>query len=129
MRLTYKIFDTSTFSLQRRRRFLAADNEQLIFDEIVSKASGHGLVGGDVLYTDSPHMKANANKKKFEIHTVTQTPTDYLTALEVAIDEDRIANGKAPLKEKSVDTETKTRDIKVNITDPESGYLKLLNKG
>jgi IS5 family transposase len=121
--LTDKIIDASTFSQQRRRRFLATDIEQQIFDEIVRQAIGHGLVGGDVLYTDSTHMKANANKKKFEIHTVTQTPTDYLTALEVAIDEDRIANGKAPLKEKAGDTEPKTRDIKVSTTDPDSGYL------
>ena len=121
--LTDKIIDASTFSQQRRRRFLATDIEQQIFDEIVRQAIDHGLVGGDVLYTDSTHMKANANKKKFEIHTVTQTPTDYLTALEVAIDEDRIANGKAPLKEKAADTEPKTRDIKVSTTDPESGYL------
>ena len=121
--LTDKIIDASTFSQQRRRRFLATDIEQHIFDEIVRQAIGQGLVGGDVLYTDSTHMKANANKKKFEIHTVTQTPTEYLIALEVAIDEDRIANGKAPLKEKAVDTEPKTRDIKVSTTDPESGYL------
>lgn len=121
--LTGKIIDASTFSQQRRRRFLATDIEQQIFDESVRQAIGHGLVGGDVLYTDSTHMKANANKKKFEIHTVTQTPTDYLTALEVAIDEDRIANGKAPLNEKAVDTELKTRDIKVSTTDPDSGYL------
>ena len=98
--LTDKIIDASTFSQQRRRRFLATDIEQQIFDEIVRQAIGHGLVGGDVLYTDSTHIKANANKKKFEIHTVTQTPTDYLSALEVAIDEDRIAHGKAPLKTK-----------------------------
>lgn len=121
--LTDKIIDASTFSQQRRRRFLATDIEQQIFDEIVRQAIGHGLVGGDVLYTDSTHMKANANKKKFEIHTVTQTPTDYLTALEVAIDEDRIANGKAPLKAKAGDTEPKTHDIKVSTTDPDSGYL------
>jgi IS5 family transposase len=121
--LTDKIIDASTFSQQRRRRFLATDIEQQIFDEIVRQAIGHGLVGGDVLYTDSTHIKANANKKKFEIHTVTQTPTDYLSALEVAIDEDRIAHGKAPLKEKVTEAEAKEREIKVSTTDPDSGYL------
>jgi transposase len=121
--LTDKIIDASTFSQQRRRRFLATDIEQQIFDEIVRQAIEHQLVGGDVLYTDSTHMKANANKKKFEIHTVTQTPTDYLTALESAIDEDRIAHGKAPLKTKTADAEPKEREIKVSTTDPDSGYL------
>ena len=28
------------------------------------QAIKHELLGGDVLYTDSTHMKANANKKK-----------------------------------------------------------------
>lgn len=121
--LTDKIIDASTFSQQRRRRFLATDIEQQIFDEIVRQAIRHGLVGGDVLYTDSTHIKANANKKKFDIHTVTQTPADYLSELEVAIDEDRMANGKAPLKEKAVDADAKERDIKVSTTDPDSGYL------
>ena len=121
--LTDKIIDASTFSQQRRRRFLATDIEQQIFDEIVRQAIEHQLVGGDVLYIDSTHMKANANKKKFEIHTVTQTPTDYLTALESAIDEDRIAHGKAPLKTKTADAEPKEREVKVSTTDPESGYL------
>lgn len=121
--LTDKIIDASTFSQQRRRRFLATDIEQQIFDEIVRQAIRHGLVGGDVLYTDSTHIKANANKKKFETHTVTQTPTDYLSALEVAIDEDRIAHGKAPLKIKTEDTGPKAREIKVSTTDPDSGYL------
>lgn len=121
--LTDKIIDASTFSQQRRRRFLATDIEQQIFDEIVRQAIQQGLVGGDVLYTDSTHMKANANKKKFEIHTVTQTPTDYLTALELAIDEDRIAHGKVPLKAKVEDADPKEREIKVSTTDPDSGYL------
>ncbi|MDF3014634.1 MAG: transposase [Cellvibrio sp.] len=102
---------------------MATDIEQQIFDEIVRQAIQHGLVGGDVLYTDSTHMKANANKKKFEIHTVTQTPTDYLTALEVAIDKDRIAHGKAPLKAKAEDAEPTERESKVSTTDPDSGYL------
>lgn len=121
--LTDKIIDASTFSQQRRRRFLESDIEQQIFDEIVRQAIRHNLIGGDVLYTDSTHMKANANKKKFEVHTVTDTPADYLAALEQAINEDRIAHGKAPLKEKGVDSEPKEREVKVSTTDPDSGYL------
>jgi transposase len=119
--LTDKIIDASTFSQQRRRRFLETDIEQQIFDEIVRQAITHGLIGGDVLYTDSTHMKANANKKKFDTHTVTQTPTDYLTALEVAIDDDRIAHSKAPMK--APIPEVNKREIKVSTTDPDSGYL------
>jgi transposase len=49
LRLTDSIIDASTFSQQRRRRFLEAVIEQQIFDEIVRQAIHHRLVGGDVL--------------------------------------------------------------------------------
>ena len=42
-------------------------------------------------------------------------------ALELAINEDRIAHSKAPLKEKGVDSEPKEREIKVSTTDLDSG--------
>jgi len=38
---------------------------QEIFDEIVLLAMNHKMVGGRVLFTDSTHLKANANKHKF----------------------------------------------------------------
>jgi transposase len=87
--LTDKVIDASTFSQNRRRRFLATDIEQQIFDAIVQQALDHGLVSGAVLYSDSTHLKANANKHRFEPQTVTQTPLGYLQDLVQAIDEDR----------------------------------------
>lgn len=120
-RLTDKIPDASTISQNRRRRFAGTDIEQRIFDQIVQQAIGHGLIGGRVLYTDSTHVKANANKGKFESHTVEQRPQEYLAQLNAAIDEDRIAHGKEPLKRDT--RETATRDIKVSKTDPDSGYM------
>ena len=119
--LTDKVIDASTFSQNRRRRFLATDIEQQIFDAIVQQAIDQGFVDGAVLYTDSTHLKASANKHKGESQTVTQTPVEYLQALQQAIDEDREAHGKAPLKEK--EPEQKTQEIKSSTTDPESGYL------
>lgn len=74
-----------------------------------------------VLYSDSTHLKASANKHKFESQTVTQTPVDYLQELAQAVDEDRAAHDKPPLKEKA--PEDKTQEIKASTTDPESGYL------
>jgi hypothetical protein len=41
--------------------------------------------------------------------------------LEVAIDDDRIAHGKAPMK--APIPEVNKREIKVSTTDPDSGYL------
>ena len=40
---------------------------QEIFDEIVLLAVNKGLASGTVLYTDSTHLKANANKNKFDL--------------------------------------------------------------
>src|SRR5690606_13800800 len=62
MRLTDGVFDASTLSQNRRRRFVDPRVAQDICDAIVGQAIGHGLVDGTVLYTDSTHLKANANK-------------------------------------------------------------------
>src|SRR5512139_2056333 len=78
LRLTDPVPDASTLSQNRRRRFAGTDIEQRIFDGIVEQAIEHKLIGGRVLYTDSTHLKANANKRKFELHQVEQTPAAYL---------------------------------------------------
>ena len=107
--------------MPRRYRRIGTDIEQTIFDRIVEQALGHGLIGGKVLYTDSTHIKANANKGKFEVHQVEQRPQQYLAELNAAINEDRAAQGKAPLKER--DESAPLKEIKVSKTDPESGYM------
>ena len=64
--LTEKIPDASVIWQNRLRRFNGTDIPQQIFDNIVRQAMSYGLVGGAVLYTDSTHLKANANKNKFK---------------------------------------------------------------
>lgn len=76
-RLTDKVPDASTFSQNRRRRYTDTTVYQGIFDEIVRQAIGHGMVDGRVLYTDSTHLKASANKNKFDVVQVEQTPSAY----------------------------------------------------
>lgn len=99
--LTDKIIDASTISQNRRRRFNGTDVFQQIFDNIVLQAIKHKLVSGKVLYTDSTHLKANANKKKFIEQEVERSVKDYVDELDKAIDEDRISHGKKPLKKKN----------------------------
>jgi len=55
----------STISWNRQHRFKDTEIFQDIFDEIVLQAMNHKMVGGRVLFTDSTHLKANANKNKF----------------------------------------------------------------
>lgn len=122
MRLTDKVIDASTFSQNRRRRFAEGDIEQTIFDGIVSQAIEHGLIGGRVFYTDSTHLKANANKNKHQQIEIEVTPVEYLSSLERAISQDREAHGKLPLPHEDTD-KTETKTIKVSTTDGEAGYM------
>ena len=97
LRLTDAVPDASTFSQNRRRRFAGTDIEQRIFDGIVEQAIAKKLIGGHVLYTDSTHLKASANKRHFELVEVEQTPAAYLAELDAAVDAERAAAGQKPL--------------------------------
>lgn len=94
LKLTDKVPDASTISQNRRRRFSDSAIHQEIFDVIVERAIERGLVSGEVLYTDSTHLKANANKRKFRRQQVEASTLDYLDALDAAVEEDRAEHGK-----------------------------------
>ena len=119
--LTDKIPDASTFSQNRRRRFTESTVYQEIFDEIVLQALRKKWLNGRVLYTDSTHLKASANKHKFKKKHVEASTRSYLAELEAAIDQDRKAHGKKPLKTKPETPGVK--EIKESTTDPDSGYM------
>jgi len=97
LKLTDKVPDASTLSQNRRRRFRDSDVYQKLFDEIVELAIQRGLVTGGVLYSDSTHLKASANKNKFDVVRVEVKPVEYLAQLEQAIEQDRAAEGKREL--------------------------------
>ena len=119
--LSDKIPDASTFSQNRRRRFTESMVYQEIFDEIVLQAMGKKWINGRVLYTDSTHVKASANKNKFKKAQVEASTRSYLEELESAITADRKAHGKKPLKQKELVVES--REVKQSTTDPDSGYM------
>jgi len=119
--LTDKIPDASTFSQNRRRRFTESTVYQDIFDEIVLQGIQRKLIGGRVLYTDSTHLKASANKNKFKKEQVEQSTRSYLGDLEDAIQKDRKDHGKKPLPSKP--QEPGSKEVKVSTTDPDSGYM------
>lgn len=119
--LTDKVPDASTLSQNRRRRFNDSDVYQQIFDEIVFQAMRKKLVSGHVLYTDSTHIKASANKNKHLKVKVTQERQAYMDQLDCAIEEERIKHGKKSLAPPSKAPSERT--IKQSTTDPESGYM------
>jgi transposase len=121
LKLTDKVPDASTLSQNRRRRFRDSAVYQKLFDEIVELAMKRGLVTGEVLYSDATHLKASANKNKFDVVRVEVKPVEYLAQLEQAIQQDRAAEGKGELKPRS--SAAASKEIKVSRTDKDAGYM------
>lgn len=121
LRLTEPVFDASTLSQNRRRRYNDSTVAQDIFDAIVEQAIRHGLVDGTVLYTDSTHLKANANKNRYDKAVVAKSRADYWDALDRAVEADREAHGKPPLPAKP--REPARKETKISRTDPQAGYM------
>ena len=111
--LGYNIQDTiphhSTISQNRRRRFQDSDVYRKIFDRIVLRALELNLADGKHLYTDSTHLKANANKKKFDLQEVEKSTKSYLDELDADINTDRIEHGKKELKKKHICRKSRKR--------------------
>jgi len=120
--LTDKVPDASTLSQNRIRRFNGTDVFQRIFDRIVEQAIARKLISGRVLYTDSTHLKASANKNKSINKLVAASTSAYVDQLNAAIEEERKAAGKKPLKSKE-DEVCELQNIKSSSTDPDSGFM------
>ena len=116
-----KIPDHSVFSQNRRRRFKGSTVFQEIFDEMVLLAIERKLVDGRTLYTDSTHLKADANKNRFERELVEESTRSYVDELDADVAQDRVARGKKPLE--PVERKPEQKKTKVSTTDPDSGYM------
>lgn len=121
--LTEKAPDATTLSVNRKRRFRDNNISEQIFQEILRQAIEKGLVGGQILYTDSTHVKAKANKHKKQTVTVERTPKAYLEELDAAIAKDREALNKKPFDNNDSDGAPPTKEIQQSRNDPDSGQL------
>lgn len=116
--------DATTLSVNRKRRFRDNNIAEQIFDGILRQAIEKGLVAGKVMYNDSTHVKAKANKHKKQTVTVDITPKEYMEALDAAIDEDRASLGKKPFdRNDGGPPDARAREIQQSKTDPDSGQL------
>ena len=79
-------------------------------------------VGGEILYTDSTHIKAKANKHKKATVTIEKSPKAYMEELDAAIAADRETLGKKPFDKKD-DDDPPTAEIQQSTSDPESGQM------
>ena len=124
LKLTQKGPDHATLSINRVRRFRDNNIAEQIFDEILRQCVAKGLVGGNILYTDSTHVKAKANKHRKQLVTVAETPKAYIEELNTQIDLDRKAMGKKPFDrdddppEDGTGDSTKTKTKMESKTDP-----------
>lgn len=122
MCLTEKVIDASTLSQNRIRRFNGTDIFERIFNNIVEQAIAKDLINGYALYTDSTHLKANANKRKGKNALKPVNPSVYMDKVNEAVEKDRANQGKKPLKEQD-ETVCKIKNIKISTTDPDSGFM------
>lgn len=121
--LTEKIPHFSTVSYNFLHRFDSEMFEE-IFTLVLNEGIDSGYVKPEVIFVDSTHIKANANRKKqMKVHVPAAVKT-YEEQLHKEINEDRDDHGKKPLKEKEGKEETVEKTV--STTDPESG---LFHKG
>lgn len=130
MALTEKVPDASTLSQNRLRRFNHSDVFQQIFDHIVEQALSRGMANGRVLYTDSTHLKADANPRRAVNEERPVGVSEYLEQLDAAVEADRKKHAKKPLPavKKISENAVAVKNTKVSTTDPESGFMHRDNK-
>ncbi|TNH06581.1 IS1182 family transposase, partial [Pasteurellaceae bacterium Phil11] len=127
MTITEKVIDASTLSQNRLRRFNGTDVFERIFTHIIFQAIEKGVVGGKHWFTDSTHLKANANKNKATNERREIKASAYLEMLNADIDVARLRIGKKSFEVKE-DAEPKLKNTKVSRTDAESGFMTRDNK-
>ncbi|WGV58275.1 IS1182 family transposase [Brevibacillus brevis] len=129
--------DHSTLSQNRRRRFKNSTIFQDIFDHMVQLCIEKGLVTGEIIVTDSTHIKASAAIHKTEKVKVGKTPSEYLQVLEEEVqrlERERAAQREATGKKKCGSAKKKRseqveqKEIARSTTDPESGMMNRPNK-
>ena len=119
----------STFGKNYKRRFERTDLFEQIFSRILNEAVECGFIQADNIFIDATHIKASANKNKFENKEISKSTKHYHEELMKEINADREDHGKKPLKDKDDDnnpegeTSGEVKSIKESKTDPDSGLL------
>ena len=87
----------STFSKNYERRFKDTDLFEVIFKKILAQATLNGFIDSSNIFIDSTHIKASANKKKYNKIEIDMQAKKYQDLLDKEINEDRLKHGKKPL--------------------------------
>jgi transposase len=116
-----KVPHFSTFGKNYERRFKDTDLFEQIFYRILREVANRKLLSPDHVFIDSTHVKANANKRKFEKKMVRKETRAYEEQLQEEINQDREDHGKKPFPPDKFPKD-ETKEIKESTTDSESGY-------
>ena len=128
--LGYGLLDTiphfATVSYAFCKRFPEELTEE-IFEHILNKALNHRMLDPAIVFMDGTHIKASANKKKFQKERVAKTAKIYAEQLREEVNAEREKLGKDPVEEDDNDDDTPgssgTVERTVSTTDPESGMF------
>ena len=111
----------STFWKNYVRRFTDIDLFEQIFYSVWKEVADRGLLSPDHVFINSTHVKARANKRKFEKKVVRKEARAYEKKLQEELNLDLVKHGKKPFPHEKFEKEA-YKEIKESTTDPESGY-------
>lgn len=115
----------TTFSQNYRRRFKNTTVFHKIFENILEQGVKEGFVDCEMIFVDSTHVKAHANRHKIKKVEIKHTSKSYQSQLDKEVNEDRREHGKDDFKPPKNPPE-ESKEITQSTTDPESG---LFHKG
>ena len=102
---------------------------QEIFEHILNKALNNRMVDPSVIFIDGTHIKASANKKKFQKEQVAKAAKVYSGQLRREVNAEREKLGKKPIEDDEDDNDPQnpagggTTEKTVSTTDPDSGMF------
>ena len=100
-----------------------------IFEHILNKALNNRMVDPSTVFIDGTHIKASANKKKYQKEQVRKAAKVYSGQLRREVNAEREKLGKKPIEDDHDDDEPKppagggTVEKTVSTTDPDSGMF------
>ena len=100
-----------------------------IFEHILNKALNNRMVDPSAIFIDGTHIKASANKKKYQKEQVKKAAKVYSGQLRREVNAEREKLGKKPIEDDHDDDDPKpptggsTTEKTVSTTDPDSGMF------
>ena len=126
--LEERVPDHSTISQNRRRRFRGENVFRRLFERVLEQCMEKGLVEGEIILTDSTHVKANASFKRNIQVEVERKTTDYMERLDLYEAQERTrleASGRIkPQRAGRAKKEKVKVQRTVSTTDPDAGMLR-----